>query len=119
MNLIIFQKKRDKVWLNTRFDFLVQIENKKLYWSQNITLSEKALAEFPDTITTRGLKHINELLNEVKKIIRFLFFIWFKEMIVNHLILQNHRSNYAIALGKAVKNKLKILCYDCKFSQKE
>ena len=26
--------------------------------------------------------------------------------------------NYAIALSKAVKNKLKILCYDCKFSSK-
>ena len=26
--------------------------------------------------------------------------------------------DYANALGKAVKNKLNILCYDCKFSSK-
>ena len=38
-------------------------------------------------------------------------------MIVNHLPSQKIDNNYANALIKAVKNKLNILCYDCKFSK--
>ena len=35
---------------------------------KNVTLSRnKGIAEFPDAVTTRGLKHINELLKASKK----------------------------------------------------
>ena len=70
-------KPETKFGLNTRFDFLVtDKKNKTFIEVKNVTLSrKKALAEFPDAITTRGLKHINELLKASKKNIRFLFFI--------------------------------------------
>ena len=54
---------------NTRFDFLVSKNNKKSFIEvKNVTLSrKKKLAEFPDAVTSRGLKHINELLKAEKK----------------------------------------------------
>ena len=58
-----------KFGLNTRFDFLVSNKKRKAFIEvKNVTLSrEKSLAEFPDAVTTRGLKHINELLKASKK----------------------------------------------------
>ena len=45
---------------NTRFDFLVTEKNRNSFIEdKNVTLSrKKQLAEFPDSITSRGLKHI-------------------------------------------------------------
>ena len=47
-----------KFGLNTRFDFLVSNKKYKAFIEvKNVTLSrKKALAEFPDAVTTRGLK---------------------------------------------------------------
>ena len=49
---------------NTRFDFLIIKNNRKFFIEvKNVTLSrKKGLAEFPDAVTLRGLKHIKELL---------------------------------------------------------
>ena len=54
---------------NTRFDFLVTKKRKKFFIEvKNVTLSrEKGIAEFPDAVTTRGLKHIRKLLEASKK----------------------------------------------------
>jgi sugar fermentation stimulation protein A len=53
-----------KFGANTRFDFLVTNNTSKIFIEvKNVTLSRiKGLAEFPDAVTSRGLKHINELV---------------------------------------------------------
>ena len=53
---------------NTRFDFLISKKKRKcLLEVKNVTLSRnKGIAEFPDAITSRGLKHIQELLKARK-----------------------------------------------------
>ena len=54
---------------NTRFDFLI-IEGKKKSFIEvkNVTLSrKKGVAEFPDAVTSRGFKHIEELLKASQK----------------------------------------------------
>ena len=53
----------------TRFDFLVKKNNEKIFIEvKNVTLSRiDNLAEFPDAITTRGLKHIKKLIEASKK----------------------------------------------------
>ena len=49
---------------DTRFDFLC---DKKIVEVKNVTLTrEPNIAEFPDAVTERGLKHINELLEELR-----------------------------------------------------
>ena len=106
---------------NTRFDFLVREKNNEAFIEvKNVTLSrKKGLAEFPDSVTTRGLKHINELIKANKKKYKiYILYLVQRDDCKTFTIANDIDPNYAIAFRKAVKNKLKILCYDCKFSPK-
>ena len=106
---------------NTRFDFLISNKKNKTFIEvKNVTLSrKKGLAEFPDAVTTRGLKHINELVNAGKKNYKiFILYLIQRNDCETFTIAKDIDPNYALALSKAVKNNLNILCYDCKFSLK-
>ena len=110
-----------KFGVNTRFDFLVTNTKYKAFIEvKNVTLSrKKGLAEFPDSITARGLKHINELIKASKKNYKiFILFMIQRDDCKSFTIARDIDPDYANALTKAVKNKLNILCYDCKFSTK-
>jgi len=120
-NYISEIKPETKFGKNTRFDFLLINKNDKAFVEvKNVTLSrKKGLAEFPDAVTTRGLKHINELENAGKKNYKiFIIFLIQRDDCVNFTIAKDIDQDYAKALKLAVKNKLNILCYDCKFSSK-
>ena len=104
----------------TRFDFLIINGKDKVFIEvKNVTLSrKKGLAEFPDAVTTRGLKHINELSKAGKKNYKiFILFLVQRDDCKRFAIAKDIDPNYEKSLKKAVKNNLKILCYDCKFSQ--
>ena len=106
---------------NTRFDFLVSTNKKKLFIEvKNVTLSRTAgLAEFPDAVTSRGLKHIRELLNAKKKGYEiYLLFVIQRDDCEKFQIAKDIDPKYYELLVKAVKKKLHLLCYDCKFSSK-
>jgi sugar fermentation stimulation protein A len=114
-------KPETKFGKNTRFDFLVTNKKDKIFIEvKNVTLSrKKGLAEFPDAVTTRGLKHINELLNAGEKNYKiFILYLIQREDCEAFVIAKDIDPNYAIALSKAVKKNLNIVCYDCKFSSK-
>ena len=114
-------KPETKFGSNTRFDFLLLNKKDKIFIEvKNVTLSRRdSLAEFPDAITTRGLKHINELVRAVKKKYKiFIIFLIQRDDCDSFTIAKDIDPDYAKALSKAVKNKLNILCYDCKFSLK-
>ena len=87
---------------------------------KNVTLSrQKGLAEFPDAITSRGLKHIKELLKAKEKGYEiYLVYIIQREDCNLFKIASDIDPEYDQLLKKAVKKKLNILCYDCKFSLK-
>ena len=107
--------------LNTRFDFLITFKKSKAFVEvKNVTLSrKKKVAEFPDAITSRGLKHINELMKASKKGYKiFILYLIQRNDCNLFTIAKDIDTEYAKALSKAVKNNLKILCYDCKFSSK-
>ena len=120
-NYISEIKPETKFGKNTRFDFLLINKNDKAFVEvKNVTLSrKKGLAEFPDAVTTRGLKHINELENARKKKYKiFIIFLIQRDDCEVFTIAKDIDPDYAKALKLAVKNKLNILCYDCKFSSK-
>ena len=64
---ILFREKQFNK--NTRFDFFIKQKDKGCFIEvKNVTLSRfKNIAEFPDAVTERGLKHIRELMEAKKK----------------------------------------------------
>jgi sugar fermentation stimulation protein A len=114
-------KPETKFGTNTRFDFLITQKKFKAFIEvKNVTLSRiENLAEFPDAITSRGLKHINELLkasNMGYKI--FILYLIQRNDCKLFKIAEDVDPEYSNSLIKAVKKKLNILCYDCKFLTK-
>ena len=106
---------------NTRFDFYLEGKNNKSFLEvKNVTLKRKdKIAEFPDSITSRGTKHLNELINATKKSLgAYLLFVIQREDCNKFEIAKDIDPEYSKALINAIKHKVKILCYDCKFSSK-
>ena len=71
-------KSEVKFSTNTRFDFLLSNNKEKCFLEvKNVTLMrEKGIAEFPDAVTSRGTKHLNELMNAKKKRISKLYIVF-------------------------------------------
>jgi sugar fermentation stimulation protein A len=115
-------KPETKFGTNTRFDFLVLNKKRDKFFIEvkNVTLSRKReLAEFPDAVTSRGLKHINQLVKASKKDYKiYILYLIQRDDCKSFTLAKDIDPDYTEALTKAVKNKLKILCYDCKFSLK-
>ncbi len=114
-------KQEVKFGENTRFDFLLTEKTKKTFIEvKNVTLSrENNIAEFPDAITSRGLKHLKELLRAKQKGFEiFLLFIIQRNDCSKFQLAKDIDPEYCEFLIKAVKKNLKVLCYDCKFSPK-
>ena len=114
-------KPETKFGKNTRFDFLIINKDFKAFIEvKNVTLSRnKKKAEFPDAVTSRGLKHINELVDASKKGYKiFILYLVQREDCNSFSIAKDIDADYEKALVKAVKNNLNVLCYDCKFSSK-
>ena len=106
---------------NTRFDFLISKKNyKALIEVKNVTLKRKSkIAEFPGAITSRGAKHIDELIKASKKGYKvFIAFVIQREDCDQFTIAEDIDPEYSKLLSNAVKKKLNVLCYDCKFSSK-
>ena len=116
---ILFREKQFNK--NTRFDFFIKQKNKGIFIEvKNVTLSRfKNIAEFPDAVTERGLKHINELLAAKKKGFDvYLAFVIQREDCKKFKIAADIDPNYKKLLTIALKNNLKVICYDCKFLSK-
>ena len=116
-----FVKQEIKFGNSTRFDLLLTKKNKKIFIEvKNVTLSrQKGIAEFPDAITSRGQKHIQELLNANKQGYNiYLLFVIQRDDCNKLKIANDIDPKYCELLTKAVKKNLNVLCYDCKFSSK-
>ena len=106
----------------TRFDFLLTNKNhKSLLEVKNVTLvRKKNIAEFPDSITSRGLKHLNELCVARKKGYQsYILYLIQREDCDSFKIADDIDPEYKIAFTNALKSGVKVLCYDCKLSNEE
>ena len=106
---------------NTRFDFYLEDGKTKSFLEvKNVTLRRKPkIAEFPDSVTARGKKHLDELINATKKGFKsYLLFVIQREDCNKFEIAKDIDPEYSKALIMAIKHNVKILCYDCKFLSK-
>ena len=107
---------------NTRFDFLISNEKEKCFLEvKNVTLvRKKNIAEFPDSITSRGTKHLNELSNAKKKGYEsYILYLIQRDHCKSFKIANDIDKDYDNALSEALKAGVKILCYDCEINNKE
>ena len=106
---------------NTRFDFLISKKKYKAFIEvKNVSLSRnKNIAEFPDAVTSRGLKHINELIKASRQGYEiFILYLIQRDDCKSFKIAKDIDPLYSNSLAKAIKKKLNVLCYDCKFLSK-
>ena len=80
---------------------------------KNCTLVDNRVALFPDAVTTRGLKHINELEALVNSGSRCIMFYFIQRMDAKIFKPADHIDpEYGEGLRQAVKGGLEVLAYD-------
>ena len=106
----------------TRFDFLVEKKDKKIFVEvKNVTLSRnEKYAEFPDTITSRGSKHLRTLIEATKKGYKtYLLFLIQIQGIESFKIAKDIDKEYYENYLLAKKAGVNFLAYRCKINSKE
>ena len=106
----------------TRFDFLISNNKEKCFLEvKNVTLKRKnEIAEFPDAITSRGTKHLKELITAKKKGYEsYILYLVQREDCKSFKIANDIDEEYKFNFDEALKKGVKILCYDCKLSSEE
>ena len=107
---------------NTRFDFLISNKTKKCFLEvKNVTLKRKnQVAEFPDAITSRGTKHLKELIKAKKNGYEsYILYLIQREDCKSFKIAHDIDEEYKITFNEALNNGVKMLCYDCKLNNEE
>ena len=115
-------KPEAKFSINTRFDFLLTNDKEKCFLEvKNVTLLRKnKLAEFPDAITSRGKKHLDELSKAKKQGYQsYIMYLIQRENCDSFKIAEDIDEKYKISFSKALNAGVKILCYDCKLNSEE
>jgi len=109
----------EAVWGDhTRFDFLLRKESDQCFVEvKNVTLAENIIALFPDSITQRGTKHLNELMKVVRKGHRAVMcFLVSREDCQLFKPAAHIDLVYSETLRKAQENGVEVLVYQAKIS---
>tara|TARA_B100000787_G_scaffold164265_1_gene146796 strand:+ start:50 stop:745 length:696 start_codon:yes stop_codon:yes gene_type:complete len=106
----------------TRFDFLIEKNKQKIFVEvKNVTLSrENKIAEFPDSITSRGSKHLKTLIEAIKKGYKcYLLFLVQIESVESFKIARDIDEEYYKNYLIAKKSGVNFLAYRCKITPQE
>tara|TARA_B100000965_G_C19343414_1_gene648451 strand:- start:103 stop:789 length:687 start_codon:yes stop_codon:yes gene_type:complete len=103
---------------DTRFDFLC---GKNILEVKNTTLTrEENIAEFPDAVTSRGTKHLQKLIESIKKGYKpYVLFLTQIQDINNFRIAKDIDSKYYKEYLDAKKIGVNFLAYRCSLNSKE
>lgn len=99
---------------NSRIDLLLEKSEERCFLEvKNCTLVEDAIAYFPDAVTSRGLKHLVELQEQVREGNRCVMFYLVQRMDAKLFRPADHIDPaYGKELRHAVRNGIEILVYD-------
>ena len=107
----------------SRIDFLLEAENAPPAYLEvkSVTLSRNdGLAEFPDTKTARGVKHLQELAAQAKNGDRaVMLFLVQRDDCRKFAIARDLDPDYAQRFVEARANGVETICYSCKMSPEE
>ncbi|MBL8642725.1 MAG: DNA/RNA nuclease SfsA [Rhodospirillaceae bacterium] len=116
-------KREQKYGKNSRIDILLESPAKPPCYVEvkNVTMKRKLgpafPAEFPDSVTERGTKHLNELAEVVRTGGRAVMFYLVQRDDSRHFkIADDIDPNYAKTFEKAVKSGVEAICYGCELS---
>jgi sugar fermentation stimulation protein A len=106
---------------NSRLDLLLTGSAGHCYVEvKNVTLLEEDQARFPDAVTVRGQKHLQELIKIVKKGDRAVIFFVVQRQDAGMFTPADHIDpDYGRLLRKAVKTGVEILVYQAEVSPSE
>ena len=109
---------------NSRIDILLESESRSPCYVEikNVNLrrpdgAHPTAAEFPDAVTKRGAKHLDEMMDMVAEGHRAVMFYLVQREDCDHFrIAGDIDPHYAETLSKARENGVEALCYTCRMS---
>ena len=113
--------KPEAIYKNSRFDFYVEAEDKKIFIeTKGVTLEENEVFMFPDAPTERGVKHIKELI-ECKKDGYEAYIIFIIQADYGKKFIPNKKTHkeFADILNEAKSKGVNVLCYNCSVKENE
>lgn len=108
-----------KIGTHSRIDLmLTDGRGKRCYVEiKNCTLVSEGIAQFPDAVTSRGLKHIIELENLAEAGHRCMMFYFIQRMDARMFQLADHIDPaYGLRLRQAVKKGIEVIAYDVRIN---
>lgn len=114
-------KPEQKYGKNSRIDILLENENEKCYVEiKSVTLKVDDSLAFPDAVTSRGKKHLDELMQMKKQGHRaVMLFLANREDSGLFRIANEIDSTYDKSLKEAMKNGVEVLVYQSKIDLEE
>lgn len=112
----------EKKFNNSRFDFLLSNGSDQCFVEvKSVSLiRDNNMAEFPDAITKRGQKHLEDLILAKQNSIHGVnLYIIQREDANKFSLAKDIDINYYLSMVHAKKNGVKFLCYDCIVNPKE
>ena len=107
--------KPESKYKNSRFDFYIEIGNRKIYAEvKGVTLERDGVVLFPDAPTERGAKHIKELIDATEN--GYEAYIFFVVQMKNcKYFTPNTETDpvFAEALRNAVSKNVKVIALNC------
>lgn len=100
---------------NSRFDFYVEAEERKIYIEvKGVTLEENGVVMFPDAPTERGVKHLRELAECIQDGFEayVIFVVQMADVKIFKANEKTHKS-FAEMLTKVHNEGVNILAYEC------
>ena len=107
---------------SSRIDILLESPNLQSCFVEvkSVTMCNKNLALFPDSVTARGAKHLRELSNQVQIGNRAVIFYLVQRDICDAFeVAGDIDAQYEEELTTAFKVGVEVLCYKCKISTEE
>lgn len=108
---------------NSRIDFLLTHMGKPDFYVEVkcVTLMREAgTGEFPDSVTARGTKHLNELTEMVLQGHRAMLFYLVQRTDIDVVTLADDIDpTYAAAFDRALDAGVEVLAYDCKITPEQ